>query len=92
LPTAFTSEAVTEKVFEAHRELVEQVASELTTLVQALMSLASFSSLRRRSPEWAAAREEKSNREGHVSQQANPQKALWAARDKGLANRAKKRS
>jgi hypothetical protein len=36
----------------------------LTTLAQATMSLASFSSLRRRSPEWAAAREEKSNREG----------------------------
>ena len=28
------------------------------------MTLASFSSLRRRSPEWAAAHEEKSNREG----------------------------
>ena len=33
----------------------------LTTLVQALMSLASFWSLRRRSPEWAAAREESQN-------------------------------
>jgi len=39
-----------EKVFEAYRELVEQQAM-LTTLVRALTTLASFSSLRRRLPE-----------------------------------------
>jgi hypothetical protein len=63
-----------EKVFEAYRELIERSRAMLTTLVQALMSLASFSSLRRRSPEWAAAREEKPNRERHVSQQFNPER------------------
>ena len=39
-----------EKVFEAYRELVEQQAM-LTTLVRALTTLASFSSLGRRSPQ-----------------------------------------
>ena len=53
-----------EKVFEAIASLSSRSQAMLTTLAQAMMSLASFSSLRRRSPEWAAAREEKSNREG----------------------------
>jgi hypothetical protein len=44
-------EGTYEKLFEAYRELIEQVAAMLTTLVRALMTLASFSSLRRRSPE-----------------------------------------
>ena len=43
-------EGTDEKVFEAYRELVEQQAM-LTTLVRALTTLASFSSLRRRLPE-----------------------------------------
>jgi hypothetical protein len=50
-------EGTDENVFEAYRELIEQVEAMLTTLVRALMTLASFSSLPRRSPEWAAAHE-----------------------------------
>jgi hypothetical protein len=40
-----------EKVFEAYRELLSRSQAMLTTLVRALMTLASFSSLRRLSPE-----------------------------------------
>jgi hypothetical protein len=40
-----------EKVFEAYRELLSRSQAMLTTLVRALTTLASFSSLRRRSPE-----------------------------------------
>jgi hypothetical protein len=47
-----------EKVFEAYRELVEQVASD------AYDAGTSYDESGLRSPEWAAAREEKSNREG----------------------------
>ena len=44
-------EGTDEKVFEAYRELIEQAQAMPTTLVRALMTLASFSSLRKGSPE-----------------------------------------
>ena len=49
MPTAFTSGA-DEKVSKAYRELLSRLQAMLTTLVRALLTLASSSSLRRLSP------------------------------------------
>jgi hypothetical protein len=62
-----------EKVFEAYRELIEQVASDAydagTSVDEFGLVLVTSEAL-----QWAAAREEKPNRERHVSQQFNPER------------------
>ena len=60
LATRVHFEGPDEKVFEAYRELFVM----LTMPVQVLMTRASFSSLRRRLPEWAAAHRERKPNEG----------------------------
>ena len=50
-----------EKVFEAYRELIEQVASDAYDAGTSVDDAGLFSSLRRRSLEWAAAHEEEPN-------------------------------
>jgi hypothetical protein len=57
LPNAFTSRALTRTSSKPIASLLSRSQAMLTTPVRALITLASFSSLPRRSPEWAAAHE-----------------------------------
>ena len=57
-----TSRALTKRSSRPIASLLSRSQAMLTKLVRALMTLASFSSLRRRSPEWAAAHEGEPNR------------------------------